>query len=103
MADIRPFRGLRPKKELADKVAAPPYDVLNSEEAREMAKDNPYSYLHINKPEIDLEKGIDLYDNRVYLKGAENLQKFIVQEIVAQDETPHFYVYKQIMGKHEVG
>lgn len=101
MADIRPFRGLRPKKELADKVAAHPYDVLSSEEAREMAKDNPYSYLHINKPEIDLEKGIDLYDNRVYLKGAENLQKFIVQEIVAQDETPHFYVYKQIMGKHE--
>lgn len=101
MADIRPFRGLRPQKEFADKAAAPPYDVLSSEEAREMAKDNPYSYLHINKPEIDLEKGIDLYDNRVYLKGAENLQKFIVQGIVAQDETPHFYVYKQIMGKHE--
>lgn len=101
MADIRPFRGLRPKKEFADKAAAPPYDVLSSEEAREMAKDNPYSYLHINKPEIDLEKGIDLYDNRVYLKGAENLQKFIVQGIVAQDDTPHFYVYKQIMGKHE--
>lgn len=101
MADIRPFRGLRPKKELADKVAAPPYDVLSSEEAREMAKDNPYSYLHINKPEIDLEKGIDLYDNRVYRKGAENLQKFIFQGIVAQDETPHFYVYKQIMGTHE--
>jgi uncharacterized protein (DUF1015 family) len=57
--------------------------------------------LHINKPEIDLEEGIDLHDTRVYLKGAENLKKFINKEIVVQDETPRFYVYKQIMGNHE--
>ncbi len=101
MAIVRPFRGLRPKKELADKVAAPPYDVLNSEEAREMAKDNPYSFLHINKPEIDLDPSIDPHDERVYQKGAENLRKLIEQGVVVQDNQPNFYVYKQIMGDHE--
>jgi uncharacterized protein (DUF1015 family) len=100
MAELRPFRGLRPERELADKVAAPPYDVLSSEEAREMARDNPYSFLHINKPEINLEEGIDLYDTRVYLKGAENLKKFIKKGIVFQDAAPRFYVYKQVMGNH---
>lgn len=101
MAKIKPFRGLRPQKELADKVAAPPYDVLSSDEAREMAKDNPYSFLHVNKPEIGLDPEINLYDKRVYLKGAENLRKFIRQGIVFQDESPRFYVYKQVMGRHQ--
>ncbi|MBE0664708.1 MAG: DUF1015 family protein, partial [Candidatus Aminicenantes bacterium] len=62
MAHIEPFRGLRPSRDLAEKIAAPPYDVLSSEEARELTKGNPYSFLHIGKPEIDLPAGTDLYD-----------------------------------------
>ena len=61
MSVIKPFKGLRPIKEFAEKVASPPYDVINSEEAREMAKGNPYSFLHVNKPEIDLPPDTDLY------------------------------------------
>lgn len=101
MAVVRPFRGLRPKKELAEQVAAPPYDVLDSEEAREMAKGNPYTFLHVNKPEIDLDPSVDLYDERVYEKGAENLRKFIREGFVFQDEKPKFYIYRQIMGSHQ--
>ncbi len=101
MATVKPFRGLRPKKELAPKVAAPPYDVLDSEEAREMARDNPYSFLHVNKPEIDLEPGINPYDERVYQKGAENLQKLIKEHVLFRDEKPCFYIYQQIMGNHK--
>jgi len=100
MSTIKPFRGLRPVKELAEKVASPPYDVLNSEEAREMAKDNPSSFLHINKPEIDLPKGTNVYSQEVYQKGAENLKRFICNGILNQDEKACFYVYRQIMGDH---
>jgi len=101
MPDIRPFKGLRPAKQLAEKVAAPPYDVLNSEEARELAKDNPYSFLHVSKPEIDLPENIDLYDEKVYQKGADNLKKLIKDGVLIQDEKPCFYIYRQIMGDHE--
>jgi len=101
MATLRPFRGIRPTQELADRVAAPPYDVLNSAEAREMARDNPYTFLHVNKPEIDLDPAIDVHDERVYQKGAENLQAFISDGVIRQDAEPHFYVYRQIMGEHE--
>ncbi|WP_456443794.1 DUF1015 domain-containing protein [Caldithrix abyssi] len=100
MAIIKPFKGLRPKKELAEKVASPPYDVLSSEEAREMAKDNPFSFLHINKPEIDLPPETNIYDEAVYQKGKENLDRFIKEGILVQDEKPMFYVYRQIMGDH---
>ena len=72
MAVVKPFKGLRPKREYAEKVASPPYDVLNSKEAREMAAGNPYSFLHVVKPEIDLDPDIDLYDEKVYQKGGEN-------------------------------
>ncbi|OGT69797.1 MAG: hypothetical protein A3H44_00050 [Gammaproteobacteria bacterium RIFCSPLOWO2_02_FULL_57_10] len=98
---IRPFNALRPRKELAAKVAAPPYDVLNREEAFEMAKGNEYSFLRINKPEIDVDFAIDAYDMRVYQRGAENLQKFIDKGIMQRDARNTFYVYKQVMGKHE--
>lgn len=101
MVLVRPFQGLRPRKDLAAQVAAPPYDVLSSQEARVLAKNKPYSFLHVNKPEIDLEPDIDLYDKRVYEKGAENLERYIANGIVFQDEKPRFYVYKQIMGNHE--
>lgn len=101
MADVRPFRGVRPLPNLAEKVAAPPYDVLDSNEARIMAKNNPYTFLHINKPEIDLPPDVDLYDPRVYQKGAENLQRFLKEGIIVQDPAPYYYVYQQIMGHHQ--
>ena len=101
MPDIKPFKGLRPEPNLAEKVAAPPYDVLNSEEARELAKDNPFSFLHISKPEIDLPQNIGQYDSRVYKKGAENFKRFIEEGILVQDEKPCFYLYQLIMGEHK--
>jgi uncharacterized protein (DUF1015 family) len=101
MATVRPFAGLRPQKELAAKLASPPYDVLSSDEAREMAKDNPISFLHVIKPEIDLDPEIDPYDKRVYEKGSHNLKKFIQDSILVQDKQPAFYVYKQTMGSHQ--
>jgi len=96
----RPFPGLRPKKSLAEKVAAPPYDVLDSNEAREMAKGNPHCFLHVTKPEIDLEPNVDVYSDKVYARGAENLKKFISDGIMIQDKTPQFYFYRQIMEHH---
>ncbi len=101
MADVRPFRGVRPVPELAEKVAAPPYDVLDSEEARALAENNPYTFLHINKPEIDLPEDVDIYDDRVYQKGAENLRRFIAEGTIVQDAQPCFYVYQQIMDSHK--
>ncbi len=100
MSIIKAFKGVRPKKELVEKIASPPYDVLSSEEARELAKDNPYSFLHVIKPEIDLEEGINLYDERVYNKAAENFNNFMEKGYLIQDNEPYFYIYKQIMGNH---
>jgi uncharacterized protein (DUF1015 family) len=97
---IRPFCGLRPKSEYAQKLAAPPYDVIDSAQARERAKDNPYCFLRVTKPEIDLDPGIDPYDAAVYAKGAENLAWLRKSEVLIQDEKPGFYVYEQIMGAH---
>ncbi len=101
MAVIKPFRGLRPQRELVQQVAAPPYDVLSSAEARIQAEGNPYSFLHVNKPEIDLPEDISPYDKQVYQKGAANLQNLIQQGILQQDAEPKLYIYKQIMGQHE--
>ncbi len=100
MVNIKPFKGVRPRKDMARLVAAPPYDVLNSEEARAMAKDNPYSFLHVGKPEIDLPAGTDLYDDAVYAKGKENFERLLQQGVLFQDHGDNFYVYKQIWGKH---
>ena len=100
MAIVRPFRGLRPKPDVAEKVAAPPYDVINSNEAREMAKDNPHSFLHVNKPEIDLPPETDAYDPSVYRQGATNLTKLIDDKILIRDKEPAFYLYRQIMNEH---
>ncbi|MDP7455452.1 MAG: DUF1015 family protein, partial [Gammaproteobacteria bacterium] len=90
---IKPFRGLRPTRELASQVASHPYDVLSREEAYELSKDNPLSFLHINKPEIDLDTSIDVHDPRVYEKAAENLQRFISEGILQQDGEEKLYVY----------
>ena len=100
MARIEPFRGVRPRRELAPLVAAPPYDVLSSEEARELAAGNPYSFLHVGKPEIDLPPGTDLYADAVYAKGKENYDRFLREGVIAPDPTRNFYVYKQVWGEH---
>jgi uncharacterized protein (DUF1015 family) len=91
MSDVRPFRALRPRPELAARVAAPPYDVISSDEARKMAAGNEISFLHINKPEIDLPPDVNLYDDRVYATGA---------GVFVREAGPRFYVYQQKMGDH---
>ncbi len=95
----KPFRGYRPHVDKAEQIASLPYDVMNSEEAREMARGNPLSFLHVIKPEIDLDPGTDLYDDKVYAKGAENLNK-LLDEHFSQEEQPCFYLYQQRMGNH---
>ena len=100
MTLIRAFTGLRPVSDRAEDVAAPPYDVLNSAEARERVKGRQWSFLHISKPEIDLPEGTDPYTDEVYAKGAENLQKMIDAHILVRDEKPSYYFYRLIMGEH---
>jgi uncharacterized protein (DUF1015 family) len=100
MADLRPFRALRPPNELAAQVASPPYDVLNTAEARAMAAGNPRSFLHVIKPEIGLPEGTDLYSDEVYAAGARTLSDFVESGLLVRDETPSFYVYRQTMGEH---
>lgn len=97
MSRIKPFRGLRPIPEKAAQVASPPYDVLNSGEAREMAAGNPISFLHVVKPEIDLPEGTDLYSDEVYATGAKNLKRLAEDGVLKRDERPCFYLYRQIM------
>ncbi len=100
MSAVYPFRGLRPRPEQAADVASPPYDVLDSEEARRMAGGNDHSFLHVIKPEIDLEPGIDPHDDRVYGTGVANLDRFIADGVLVQDEQPSLYAYAQRMGEH---
>jgi uncharacterized protein (DUF1015 family) len=101
MAKIKPFAALRPKSELAAQICAPPYDVLSSEEARQSAADNPLSFLHVSKPEIDLSSDIPLYAPEVYAKGKENFHRLIAQGALRQDQQVCFYLYRQIMGDHQ--
>ena len=104
MAIFRPFKAVRPLPEYADKVAALPYDVMNSEEAREMVKGNPYSFLHVDKAEVDLPIGTDLYSETVYDKAAENLKKLETDGICKQDSDDNIYIYRQIMdGRSQTG
>ena len=95
MTVIKPFKGYRPKKELAQRIASRPYDVLSSEEAREEVKGNPNSFLHVIKPEVDLPENIDLHSKEVYEKGRENLLKLVADGILIQDNDPCFYIYAQ--------
>ena len=104
MAQIKPFKGIRPPKNLIEQVASRPYDVLNSEEAREEAKGNDKSLYHIIKPEIDFPVGTDEHDPAVYLKAAANFQMFQEKGWLVQDEKECYYVYAQIMeGKTQYG
>jgi uncharacterized protein (DUF1015 family) len=97
---IRPFAGLRPAPDRAADVVAPPYDVLNTEEARERAAGKPWSFLHISKPEIDLPAGTDPYSPAVYAKAVENLAMLIDQGILRRDAEPYYYIYRMVMGAH---
>jgi uncharacterized protein (DUF1015 family) len=102
MAIIRPFKGLRPPKQLAKEVAARPYDVLSSEEARQEA--TKYSLLHITKPEIDFEPGIDIHSQQVYDKAKENFEKYKNEGIFIQDKQDYLYIYAQTMeGRTQYG
>ncbi len=100
MVTIKPFAALRPKPELAAKICELPYDVMSSDEARQMAAGNPLSFLHVSKPEIDLPPTTDIYDASVYAKGRENFQKLIADGALKQDAQPCFYLYRQITGNH---
>ncbi len=104
MSVVRPFQAIRPAVELANQVAALPYDVMNSQEAREMVVGNPYSFLYVDKAEIDLDPAIDLYDTRVYEKARDNLNKMIAEGVFIQDDKSCFYIYKQVMdGRSQIG
>jgi len=94
MASIRPFEALRPKEELASQVASRPYDVLSSKEAREAATNNPFSFLHVTKSEIDLPADTDPHDLAVYKKAAENLESLIAKGILFKESAPCLYVYQ---------
>jgi len=100
MALIRPFRGYRPRADVVEKVASPPYDVLSSDEAREAAAGNPLSFLHVVKAEIDLDPSVDVHSDEVYRMGARNLRRLIDDGFLVRDQAPCFYVYQQRMGAH---
>jgi uncharacterized protein (DUF1015 family) len=104
MAQIHAFRGYRPGRKNVDQVASRPYDVLNSEEAREEVKGNPWSFLHVVKPEVDLPPGTDLHSEVVYNKGKENLDRLISDGYFVQDGSDMLYIYGQTMwGKTQFG
>ena len=101
---VKPFKALRPQEKFVKECAALPYDVMSSDEAREEVKGKPYSFLHIDKAEIDLDKSVDLYDERVYQKARENLQNFEKIGVYAEDKEKKFYFYRQTMdGRAQTG
>lgn len=104
MARIKPFRGIRPPQQYVEEVESRPYDVLDSEEARNEAGNNEKSLYHIIKPEIDFEPGTSEYDPRVYAKAAENFKKFQDKGWLVQDDKEQYYIYAQTMnGKTQYG
>lgn len=104
MATIVPFKALRPQAQFARQVASKPYDVLNTKEAKEEARGNPYSFLHITKPEIDLPETTNPYADAVYSKALENLQAFMQRNILFRESKPCFYIYRLIMnGRSQTG
>jgi len=100
MAKLKPFRAWRPRPDVCAEVASPPYDVLSSAEAREMVAENPLSFLHVVKPEIDLEPGTDVYAPEVYETGAANLRRLVDDGALIREEKPALYLYRQRMGDH---
>ena len=102
MAIIRPFQALRPPMELVKAVASVPYDVVDTEEARKLAAGNPYSFLHVSRPEIDLPEGTDLYGDAVYRKAAANFEYLVSTCPLETEAHPSLYLYRLIMGEHEL-
>jgi len=101
---LHPFRALRPRPELADQVAAVPYDVVNRSEAAQQARGNPRSFLHVGRSEIDLPPDVDPYDSRVYLRAREALDEFLRHGTLVRDGEPALYLYRQTMeGRDQVG
>lgn len=100
MITVKPFNALRPTKELVDKCAALPYDVMSSSEAREMVKDNPYSFLRIDRAEINLDKTVDIYSEQVYNTAKEMLNQFENDGVYINDSEKRYYFYRQIMNGH---
>ncbi|MGL5151773.1 MAG: DUF1015 domain-containing protein [Clostridium sp.] len=104
MAIVRPFKAFRPEAELASKIAALPYDVMDSDEAREMVEGNQYSFLHVDKAEIDLDPSIDPYSEVVYKKARENMDNMISNKWFIEEEKPCYYIYRQVMnGRGQTG
>lgn len=104
MVTVAPFNALRPQAQYARQVAAPPYDVLNSKEAKEAAMGNPYSFLHITKSEIDLPEGTDIHSEEVYKKAKDNLDAFIQREVLFTESKPCYYIYRLAMnGRTQTG
>jgi uncharacterized protein (DUF1015 family) len=101
VATIRPFNALRPPPERAAQIAAVPYDVVNTEEARERAAGNPWSFLHVSRPEIDLPDGTSIYSDQVYAQAVTNFEKLKKEGPLQLEETPSLYLYRLIMGRHE--
>jgi len=101
VAVIRPFSALRPEANQAAKVASVPYDVVNTEEARALAQNNPLSFLHVSRPEIDLPDGTDIYSDAVYRKALENFEKLSKECPLVTEDVPSLYLYRLIMGEHE--
>jgi len=99
MAIVRAFKGLRPKPERAQEVASPPYDVLSTKEAKEMAMNNPNSFLRVNKAELEFEDDVDQYSMEVYQRGLDNLMRLYNEGIMIRDEKPCFYLYRLTMNK----
>ena len=98
MSTVKPFKGLRPRKDIAASLSCLPYDVMNTQEAMRMAEGNPYSFLHITRAEIDLPEGIDPHSKQVYDKSEANFKAFQQEGWLAQDAEPRFYIYAQTMG-----
>ncbi|MFO7868989.1 MAG: DUF1015 family protein [Bacteroidales bacterium] len=104
MPTLKPFRGYRPQQKLASQIASRPYDVLNSEEAKQEAGDNNLSFYHVIKPEIDLPDDVDIHSQQIYDKAHENLQKLITEKVIFQEDKPCYYIYGQTMnGKTQYG
>lgn len=104
MAVVRPFAAVRPRKDVVDKVICLPYDVMNRKEAKEMAKGNPFSYLHVVRSEMDVPEEMDQYDPLVYQTARKNLDQFQADGVLVQDQAPLYYIYRQIMwGRVQTG
>jgi len=101
VAVIRPFSSLRPEADRANDVASVPYDVVNTEEARALAANNPLSFLHVSRPEIDMPEGTDTHSDPVYRKALDNFEKLIKECPLVTEQTPSLYLYRLIMGDHE--